>query len=295
MVTAADYSTDFPLREVLRAARNCYGGIILGFEQILKQTGTAQSGTPETTTPAPSPLPSPWNQLEAGVLFSLDLPIIVFKDAETSGGVFDAANNDVLVQPMPTLPLSSDDHKAMVEAIQRWRERVQARFDRDAVAQRAMAEKPGFEGYSGYLRLEKQIEWYDKKSADCKRWFGRLKTATLAISVSIPVVSGLVALFPDFGSRASILTGVFGATIALLEGLQQLNQYHQNWISYRSTAEALKHEKFLYIGRAGPYATAKNPEALLTETVESLVSQEHAKWSSVQQQAEKKQPPPGQS
>jgi Protein of unknown function (DUF4231) len=293
-VAPSDYPTDFPLREVLRAARHCYGGIILGFEQIRLQSGTAKAGTPLVTTiSAPTPLPSPWNQLEAGVLFSLDLPIIVFKEAEVSGGVFDAAVNDVLIQPMPTLPLSSDDHKAMVGAIQQWHDRVQARFDRDAVALRAMAEKPGFEGYSGYLRLEKQIDWYDKKSGESKRRFQRLKTATLAISVSIPVVSGLVLLFPNLGgNRASVLTGVCGATIALLEGLQQLNQYHQNWISYRSTAEALKHEKFLYIGKAGPYASAKNPDSLLTETVESLVSQEHAKWSSVQQQAEKKQPPP---
>lgn len=291
-VAPSDYPTEFPLREVLRAARHCYGGVILGFEQLRLQSGTAKTGTSKATTiSTPTPLPSPWNQLEAGVLFSLDLPIIVFKEAEVSGGVFDTAVNDVLIQPMPALPLSSDDHKAMVEAIQRWHERVTDRFDRDAVAQRAKAEKPGFEGDSNYLRLEKQIEWYDKKSAECKRWFQRLKAATLAISVSIPVVSAVVALFPNLG-RASLLTGVLGATIALMEGLQQLKQYHQNWTSYRSTAEALKHEKFLYIGKAGPYATAKNPDALLTETVESLVSQEHAKWSSVQQQAEKKQPPP---
>jgi len=158
-----------------------------------------------------------------------------------------------------------------------------------------MPEEKDIEGDSGYSRLENQIKWYGKQSGHSKRMFKWLKAATLAISVSIPVVSGLVLLFPDLGgSRASVLTGVFGATIALLEGLQQLNQYHQNWISYRSTAEALKHEKFLYIGRAGPYATARNPEALLTETVESLVSQEHAKWSSVQQQTEKKQTSDGQ-
>ncbi len=295
MVTPSDYPADFPLREVLRVARHCYGGIILGFEQVILQTGTAKAGTPrETKIASPIPLPSPWNQLEAGVLFSLDLPIIVFKEAEISGGVFDTTVNDVLVQPMPTVPLSSDDHQALVEAMQRWHERVKARFDRDAAEQKAMAEKEGFEGYSGYLRLEKQIEWYDKKSADSKKSFQRMKTATLLISVSIPVVSGLLIFFPVLGNGATAVTAVLGATIAFIEGLQQLKQYHQNWISYRSTAEALKHEKFLFLGKAGPYATAKNPDALLTETVESLVSQEHAKWSSVQQQTEKKQPPTGQ-
>jgi Protein of unknown function (DUF4231) len=80
-----------------------------------------------------------------------------------------------------------------------------------------------------------------------------------------------------------------GATIALLEGLQQLNQYHQNWITYRSTAEALKHEKYLFLSTAGPYAAASDPKAMLAEHIESLVSQEHAKWASSQEQIPKTQ------
>jgi uncharacterized protein DUF4231 len=69
------------------------------------------------------------------------------------------------------------------------------------------------------------------------------------------------------------------------EGLQQLNQYQANWISYRSTSEALKHEKFLFLATAGPYAVALDPRVLLAERVESLVSQEHAKWASGQEYA----------
>lgn len=86
-----------------------------------------------------------------------------------------------------------------------------------------------------------------------------------------------------------------GASIALLEGLQQLNQYHQNWITFRSTAEALKHEKFLFLSTAGPYAEATNPTALLAERVESLVSQENAKWTAVQEQTPKTHKAPGTS
>jgi len=70
-----------------------------------------------------------------------------------------------------------------------------------------------------------------------------------------------------------------------LEGVQQLFQFQQNWVSYRSTCEALKHEKFLYLATAGPYATAERPQALLAERVEGLVSQEHAKWAAQQEEA----------
>jgi hypothetical protein len=74
-----------------------------------------------------------------------------------------------------------------------------------------------------------------------------------------------------------------GVMITLLEGLLQLNQYQQNWTAYRSTCEALKHEKYTYLSKAAPYAKLEDPHALLAERIESLVSQEHAKWASVQQ------------
>jgi hypothetical protein len=66
-----------------------------------------------------------------------------------------------------------------------------------------------------------------------------------------------------------------------------LNQYQQNWVAYRSTCESLKHEKYVYLGKASPYAIAGDAHALLAERIESLVSQEHAKWASVQQQEPK--------
>ena len=78
-----------------------------------------------------------------------------------------------------------------------------------------------------------------------------------------------------------------GVLIAVAEGLQQVNQYHANWIAYRSTCESLKHEKFLFLGNSGPYIHASDPQVLLAERIESLVSQEHAKWASGQELADK--------
>lgn len=43
------------------------------------------------------------------------------------------------------------------------------------------------------------------------------------------------------------------AAIVVFEGAQHLYQLQEDWISYRSTAEALKHERYLYLARAGPY------------------------------------------
>jgi hypothetical protein len=85
------------------------------------------------------------------------------------------------------------------------------------------------------------------------------------------------------------VTAGLGVLITVLEGLLHLNQYQQNWINYRSTCEALKHEKYIYLGKAAPYVNLPDPHALLAERIESLVSQEHGKWASVQQQEPGKQ------
>jgi hypothetical protein len=87
--------------------------------------------------------------------------------------------------------------------------------------------------------------------------------------------------------KEEYVTAGLGVLITILEGILHLNQYQQLWDTYRSTCEALKHEKFTYLGHAGPYAGAADPRALLAERIESLVSQEHAQWNSFQQQSGK--------
>lgn len=126
-------------------------------------------------------------------------------------------------------------------------------------------------------RLEDQIAWYDLKSQHNQRWFKALKICQIVVAAAIPV--GAAASAPLW------LIGSGGALIVVLEGLQQLQQYQQNWTTYRSTCERLKHEKFLFLGRAGPYAAVANPESLLAERVEGLVSQEHAAWVSHREEA----------
>jgi len=127
--------------------------------------------------------------------------------------------------------------------------------------------------------LQDQIEWYDRNSGQNQKAFKCLKISTIVAAALIPAFAG----FP----KLQWITAGLGVLIVVMEGLQQLYQYHSNWIAYRSTCESLKHEKFLYLAIAGPYSVAQDPHALLAERIESLVSQEHAKWASGQEQAQK--------
>ena len=128
-----------------------------------------------------------------------------------------------------------------------------------------------------WQRLDEQIVWYDRKSASAKRWYLRLKVSQIVIAAAIPVSAAADA--------PSIVAAVLGSLIVVLEGFQQLFQFHSNWTTYRSTCESLKHEKYLYGAGAGPYAEAPDRDARLAERVEGLVSQEHAAWTSTQQDA----------
>jgi len=129
-------------------------------------------------------------------------------------------------------------------------------------------------------RLDYQIDWYDRNSRKSQTRYKFLKVTVIIAAALIPLLSG--TSLPFMGAIPAWVLGVLGALIAIIEGIQQLNQYQANWISYRSTCESLRHEKYLYLGQAGAYAGVANPRALLAERIENLVSQEDTKWASMQ-------------
>ena len=126
-------------------------------------------------------------------------------------------------------------------------------------------------------RLEKQIDWYDSKCKINQRWSQGLKIIEIIIAAFIPFLAGTNA--------PAILTGTAGVLIVILEGVQQLFQFQHNWITYRSTCENLKHEKYLWLAKAGPYLNIKAADAVLADRVESLISKEHSKWIAGQEKA----------
>jgi hypothetical protein len=96
------------------------------------------------------------------------------------------------------------------------------------------------------------------------------------VAAALPVVAGI-------GSPVWV-TGGLAAVIVVLEGVQHLYQFQEHWITYRATAEALKHERYLYLAKAGPYV-GEDRHRQLAERLEGLVSQEHAKWTASHREA----------
>jgi hypothetical protein len=101
-----------------------------------------------------------------------------------------------------------------------------------------------------------------------------LKLFQILLAVLIPVWG----LLPT--SYVRWATALGGIAIAFIEAIQQINQYSMLWVTYRSTAERLKHEKYLFLSAAGPYRDLTGSVRLveLAERVEEHVSSEHANW-----------------
>lgn len=144
----------------------------------------------------------------------------------------------------------------------------------------------GVKNHPAWARLEDQLAWYDDKSQSNQCWYKRLRVLQVVLAVAIPVASHAE---PEI---AKWLTSIAGALIAILEGIQHLNQHATLWVTYRSTAERLKHEKYLFLSAAGPYKGLNETDRLtaLAERVEEHVSTEHANWfNETQRAASKKQ------
>jgi hypothetical protein len=124
-----DYPSGFPLREVLTLAKHCAGGVILGFSQFETNTGTSRKGTvKEEQIKSLVQFPTPWNQLEAGILFALAKPLLVFRDGGILGGIFDNGVTDLFIQSMPVRQLKGKQRKAFREIMQKFSSEVHRHY-----------------------------------------------------------------------------------------------------------------------------------------------------------------------
>ena len=118
-------------------------------------------------------------------------------------------------------------------------------------------------------RLDDQIQWYSNKSSKCKWYFYLMRTTEIVLAGIIPVLF----CWP----KIEWLIPFLSASVAILAGLLALFRFHESWISYRTTSESLKHEKYLY--RTGNYPYNKEDKfSVLVNNVEQIISSENSLW-----------------
>ena len=106
-------------------ATHCSGGVILGFEQFQCNGGVYKRGAKGVRKEEGEVVfPTPWNHLVAGILYSLGFPLLVFKEAGISGGVFDPGVTDVFVHTMPKSDITDENKSELREVFLKWQARV---------------------------------------------------------------------------------------------------------------------------------------------------------------------------
>jgi hypothetical protein len=127
-------------------------------------------------------------------------------------------------------------------------------------------------------RLSDQLQWFDRRAMRNRRLYQGFKVSQILLAAAVPVLSGAGA--------AAALVGSLGAAIVSLEGMQQLFQFHRNWVAYRACAESLRRELHLYRAEVAHYARAADPVGQLAQHVEALVTRTQFHWLAQQKEGE---------
>lgn len=125
-------------------------------------------------------------------------------------------------------------------------------------------------------RVDSQLEWYSKKSRLNKMWYIRLKVIETVMALLIPF---LTAYITQNTVTLKITVGLLGVLVALASNLIILFNVHENWLQYRTTLEAMKYEKFMFLTKTGAYLNNENAFNMFVEKFEFIISKENANWA----------------
>lgn len=129
-------------------------------------------------------------------------------------------------------------------------------------------------------RVSASIDWYELHATWSRIGYCLIKLLQILAGAAVPVAAGAQG---SATTSFAYVTGGLGGFIVVLEGVQQLFQFHENWYRYRQTSVSLRSEQALFEAGAGDYATAEHPVQLLATKVEALASRETTAWASTTQ------------
>jgi hypothetical protein len=123
-------------------------------------------------------------------------------------------------------------------------------------------------------RVDRQIDWYNRKSENNQQWFRLLRIVEIVAAAAIP----LLAAYADTIAPIKLIVGGLGLLVAVIAGVLGVYQFQELWTGYRTICEALKQEKYLFLTKTPPYDQG-DPFPLFVQRIENTISKEHANWA----------------
>ena len=124
-------------------------------------------------------------------------------------------------------------------------------------------------------RYQSIMAYYDARAINNQKAYRFCSNYVLIVSVAITPILTLDLLKKE---SAMIIAALLAPTVAIVSGIASNYKFHENWLSYRATWDALQHELHWRDARAHEYKDAPDRNALFVERVESLISREGSEW-----------------
>ncbi|WP_445358495.1 hypothetical protein [Microbulbifer sp. ANSA005] len=135
---STDYPSKAPLDEVLEIMDQCQGAIILGYPQLIMESGKIK----DFDIDSPLSLPTEWNHIEGALAYSKSLPIMILHHKGVSRGVFDRGVMNAFVHEVDFTQASWCMDKALNGAIQKWKENCESGNPNFSAAVKVDPDKP---------------------------------------------------------------------------------------------------------------------------------------------------------
>ena len=120
--------------------------------------------------------------------------------------------------------------------------------------------------------FKKAAKFYDDRARSSKRAY---RSLSIYLIIASAVLTPLVALAPDDACWRIIAAGL-SATLVVANGILAHLKSHENWLSYRTSWEALQRERRLFETDSGPYRPVRDADkaSFFVERIEAVLAQE---------------------
>jgi hypothetical protein len=126
-------------------------------------------------------------------------------------------------------------------------------------------------------RVDNQITWLSSKSSKNKKINIGIKTTEIFLASILALGSGFLTKNEFF----PLIVGVIGFVIAVLNGINSINKYQENWLKYRATSEILKSEKYKFLANSSKYSNCVNKNQEFIENIETILNNENKLWQEI--------------
>ena len=126
-------------------------------------------------------------------------------------------------------------------------------------------------------RVIDQMNFYKSKSRSYKKKYHQFMTASIIVSLLIPLAS----IFADGSTVMKFFIALLGSCSTAITAYLRLQNYHELWTSYRYNREYLLSVLYAYFTKTGIFRkTERQDEAdcLLIETCEACFMAESGSW-----------------